>query len=243
MSGIIEELVRYLNNKYGLPQAELSGVSIGFPKIDVIDKETVISFWKCGAIVMHKNDVYDVRNFNGHWLENDKKYNQHSIELEDSRSNAYQCLINYLKEHGYPRYTTVHVDEFERYVSMDDVCGYSLVESNPNNLKRLPLPYCNLIIQESSINIKTNSFNIVHKPRRPSKVFYFDGGVVISFIALSKYKHLFQVTGKLRNYTIITKYDTYKCTFRGCTPLNVSEFNETHSYFEFNAPVRGLEVY
>lgn len=233
MVEIIEKVIKYLDNKYGASQTE-------FPEIDVIDKETVISFWKCGAIVMHRNDVYDVWKSNGHWLENDKKYNQHSIELEDSRSNAYQCLINYLKEHGYSRYSTVHVDEFGRYISMDDVCGYSLVKSNPDNLKQLPLPYCNLIIQESSINIKTNSFNIVHKPKG---TFCIDNGAVISFIAPSKYKHLFQVTGKLHNYTIITKYDTFKCTFKGCTPLKVSEFNGTHSYFEFNAPVRNLLEY
>lgn len=236
MSEIIDKVIKYLDSKYGASQTR-------FPEIDVIDKETVISFWKCGAIVMHRNDVYDVRNFNGHWLENNKKYNQHSIELEDSRSNAYQCLINYLKEHGYPRYSTVRVDEFGRYISMGDVCGYSLVESNPDNLKQLSLPYCNLIIQESSINIKTNSFNIMHKPRITSKVFYINNGAVISFIAPSKYKHLFPVTGKLRNYTVITKYDTHKCTYRGCTISKVSEFNKTHSYFEFNAPVRFLEVY
>jgi len=235
MSEIIDKVIKYLDSKYGASQTR-------FPEIDVIDKETVISFWKCGAIVMHSNDVYDVRNFNGHWLENDKKYNQHSIELEDSRSNAYQCLINYLKEHGYPRYTTVHVDEFGRYMSMDDECGYSLVESNPDNLKQLPLPYCDLIIQESDINIKTNSFNIVDKPRREFCIY---NGAVISFIAPSKYKHLFPVTGKLRNYTIITKYNTckYILTFSGCTISKVSEFNKTHSYFEFNAPVRFLEVY
>lgn len=126
MSGIIEEVVRYLNNKYGLIQAELSGVSIEFPEIDVYDEETIITFWGCGAFVIHQDMLYEVLEDDGYWYPH--RSNELSVAFIESRIVAYKIALDYLKSHGKPVYYEFTSDEGKTVYSRT-ICNYTLEKS------------------------------------------------------------------------------------------------------------------
>ena len=58
----------------------------------------------------------------------------------DAKIAAYNHLKDYLKEHGYPEYSVIHVDEFGEKEYWDkDICGYSLIQKKENLIKNIHL--------------------------------------------------------------------------------------------------------
>lgn len=102
----INEVVDYLNQNYNQQREE------EIPDIDVYDKETIIAFWGCGAFVLHQDIITDIYEDDGHWFADTGYSNHYNKDWIDSKIAAYNHLKDYLKEHGYPEYSVVHVDEF-----------------------------------------------------------------------------------------------------------------------------------
>lgn len=150
----INEVVDYLNQNYNQQREE------EIPDIDVYDKETIIAFWGCGAFVLHQDIITDIYEDDGHWFADTGYSNHYNKDWIDSKIAAYNHLKDYLKEHGYPEYSVVHVDEFgEKEYWKQDVCGYSLIDKKEKLFQKYTsLPFFDIKIKEC--DAKTPMFDI-----------------------------------------------------------------------------------
>ena len=186
----INEVVDYLNQNYNQQREE------EIPDIDVYDKETIIAFWGCGAFVLHQDIITDIYEDDGHWFADTGYSNHYNKDWIDSKIAAYNHLKVYLKEHGYPEYSVVHVDEFgEKEYWKQDVCGYSLIDKKEKLFQKYTsLPFFDIKIKEcdaktpmfdigvEEYDIKLHTNSLKHHERRVKD---YDGLREISFIALT----------------------------------------------------------
>ena len=234
----INKVVDYLNENYNQQREE------EIPEVDVYDKETIIAFWECGAFVLHKNLITDIYEDDGHWFGNEKEnFYTYSKGWIDAKIAAYNHLKDYLKEHGYPEYSVIHVDEFGEKEYWDkDICGYSLIKKDESPYQKYTsLPFFEIKIKEC--NIKLNLFDIgteeydvklhtntlKHHERRVKD---YDGLREISFIALTSYKEKI-LSRKYNTLTWIPDNKKYRSTYKGCWLKSIEKYNENYSRYIF----------
>lgn len=219
----INEVVDYLNQNYNQQREE------DIPNIDVYDKETIIAFWGCGAFVLHQDIITDIYEDDGHWFADTGYSILYNKDWLDSKITAYNHLKEYLKEHGYPEYSVIHVDEFgQKEYWKQDVCGYSLIDKKEKPFQKYTsLPFFDVEIKECDIKLNTNSLR--HQERYNND---YNGLREISFISLTSYKE--EILSK-KNYTLICIPDNkkYRKVYQGCWLNTIEKYNEDYSRYIF----------
>lgn len=222
----INKVVDYLNNNYNQQREE------EIPKIDVYNKETIISFWGCGAYVLHKDLITDIHEDDGHWFVNKDYPNTYSKGWIDSKISAYNHLKDYLKEHGYPEYSVIHVDEFGEKEYWDkDICGYSLIDKKEKRFQKYTsLRFFDIELKECGIKFKTNAVRFKREEEINRMVY-----TIVSVIALTSYKE--KILNK-NKYTISIHPDgdEYTHVFKDCEMLIIEKYNEEYSRYKFKIP-------
>lgn len=234
----INKVVDYLNENYNQQREE------EIPEVDVYDKETIIAFWECGAFVLHKNLITDIYEDDGHWFGNEKEnFYTYSKGWIDAKIAAYNHLNDYLKEHGYPEYSVIHVDEFGEKEYWDkDICGYSLIDKKEKSFQKYTsLPFFDIKIKECDVktplfdigieeyDIKLHTNSLKHHERRVKD---YDGLREISFIALTSYKEKL-LSRKYNTITWIPENKKYRSTYKGCWLKSIEKYNENYSRYIF----------
>lgn len=87
----IEDVVDYLNRNYTQSRKE------PIPLTECFDKETIISFWSCGAFVLNKKLIYEIYEDDGYWFGNSKvnEYNYFHKAWLPSKIAALQRLAKH----------------------------------------------------------------------------------------------------------------------------------------------------
>jgi len=87
----IEDVVDYLNRNYTQSRKE------PIPLTEWFDKETIISFWSCGAFVLNKKMIYEIHEDDGYWFGNPRcdKYNEFHKAWLPSKIAALQRLAKH----------------------------------------------------------------------------------------------------------------------------------------------------
>ena len=87
----IEDVVDYLNRNYTQSRKE------PIPLTEWFDKETIISFWDCGAFVLNKKFIYEIYEDDGYWFGNSKvnEYNYFHKAWLPSKIAALQRLAKH----------------------------------------------------------------------------------------------------------------------------------------------------
>lgn len=229
----INKVVDYLNNNYNQQREE------DIPKIDVYDKETIIAFWGCGAFVLHKDVITDIYEDDGHWFAIKDYPNTYSKGWVDSKITAYNHLKDYLKEHGYPEYSVIHINEFGEKEYWDkDICGYSLIKKDNSPFQNYTsLPFFDIEIKECDVKLHTNSL------RSHALHTEYEGKREISFIALTSLKETI-TSNKYNTLIWIPDDKTYRNTYKGCWLHSVEKINEDYSRYTFRTDfAEGLELF
>lgn len=222
----INKVVDYLNENYNQQRKE------EIPKIDVYNKETIISFWGCGAYVLHKDLITDIYEDDGHWFTNKDYPNTYNKDWVDDKITAYNNLKDYLKEHGYPVYSVVRIDEFgQKEYWEQDICDYSLVDRKylPTQ-KYTSLRFFDIEFQECDVKIKTNAVRF----KREEEINVMEY-TIVSVIGLTSYKE--KLLNK-NNYTIgiLPDGDKYTHVFSDCELLTVEKFDNKYSRYILKIP-------
>lgn len=219
----INEVVDYLNQNYNQQREE------EIPDIDVYDKETIIAFWGCGAFVLHQDIITDIYEDDGHWFADTGYSNHYNKDWIDSKIAAYNHLKDYLKEHGYPEYSVIHVDEFGEKEYWDkDICGYSLIDKKEKRFQKYTsLPFFDVEIKDCDIKLNTNSLRVQERYNND-----YDGLREISFIALTSYKEKL-LSRKYNTITWIPENKKYRSTYKGCWLKSIEKYNENYSRYIF----------
>ena len=87
----IENVVDYLNRNYTQSRKE------PIPLTEWFDKETIISFWDCGAFVLNKKLIYEIHEDDGNWFGNSRcnEFSQFDKAWLPSKIDALQRLAKY----------------------------------------------------------------------------------------------------------------------------------------------------
>lgn len=222
----INEVVDYLNQNYNQQREE------EIPDIDVYDKETIIAFWGCGAFVLHQDIITDIYEDDGHWFADTGYSNHYNKDWIDSKIAAYNHLKDYLKEHGYPEYSVVHVDEFgEKEYWKQDVCGCSLIDKKEKLFQKYTsLPFFDIELKECGVKFRTNAVRF----KREEEINVMDY-TIVSVIGLTSYKE--KILNK-NKYTINIHPDGDEHThvFKDCEMLIIENYNEEYSCYNFKIP-------
>lgn len=230
----INKVVDYLNENYNQQREE------EIPKIDVYDKETIIAFWGCGAFVLHKDLIMEIYEDDGHWFGHETgEFNTYNKSWIVSQISAYNNLKDYLKEHGYPEYSVVRIDEFGQKDYWDkDICGYSLIKKDDSPFQKYTsLPFFDIEIKECDIKLHTNSL------RRRETYKKYEGIREVSFIALTSLKEKIS-SNKYNTLIWIPDDKTYRNTYKGCWLHSVEKINEDYSRYTFRTDFKeGLETF
>lgn len=225
----INKVVDYLNENYNQQRKE------EIPKIDVYNKETIISFWGCGAYVLHKDLITDIYEDDGHWFTNKDYPNTYNKDWVDDKITAYNNLKDYLKEHGYPEYSVVRIDEFGQKDYWDqDICSYSLIKKDDSPFQKYTyLPFFDIEIKECNIKLHTNSLR--------SHALYkkYEGRREMSFIALTSLKEKIS-SNKYNTLIWIPDNKTYRSTYKGCWVKSIEKYNENYSRYIFRTDCGNL---
>lgn len=222
----INKVVDYLNENYNQQREE------EIPEIDVYDKETIIAFWGCGAFVLHNDIVTDIYEDDGYWFVNQNYNNMYSKDWIDNKINAYNHLKGYLKEHGYPEYSDIHIDEFGQKEYWDkDICGYSLIQKKEKLFQKYTsLPFFDIELKECGVKFRTNAVRF----KREEEINVMDY-TIVSVIGLTSYKE--KILNK-NKYTISIHPDgdDYTHVFKDCEMLIIEKYNEEYSRYNFKIP-------
>lgn len=222
----INEVVDYLNQNYNQQREE------DIPNIDVYDKETIIAFWGCGAFVLHQDIITDIYEDDGHWFADTGYSNHYNKDWIDSKIAAYSHLKDYLKEHGYPEYSVIHINEFGEKEQRDkDICGYSFFDKKESPYQKYTsLRFFDIELKECGVKFKTNAVRFKREDEINVMVY-----TIVSVIGLTSYKD--KILNK-NKYTISIHPDgdEYTHVFKDCEMLNVEKYNEEYSRYMFKIP-------
>lgn len=219
----INKIIDYLNENYNQQRKE------DVPNIDAYDDETIIAFYDYGAIVLHQELITEIDNVDGHWSDNGTILKSYFMDRINSITLAYKHLKEYLKEHGYPCYSVVHIDEFgEKEYWEKDICDYTLVKPEEQLFqKHTSLPFLDIEIKECDVKIKTNSLRVKTLQGK-----YMSLKKSISFIALTTYKEKI-LSNTYNTITWMPCNKSYRITYEGCKLHSVENYNELYSRYNF----------
>ena len=127
MKDYLFEIEDWLNINYNQASENYSMINGAKPGIVKYDEHTIISFWKCGAIVYIKELLYFINEDDGNWFINGTKQYcdddcnwgmllPFSVGLAPSFIEAMQRIVDYSREHGEPVY----------YSGTDIICHYKI---------------------------------------------------------------------------------------------------------------------
>ena len=121
----IQGILDYLNKNYNQNSPNYSIFCGAKPEVIRLDDTTAVSFWGCGAIVCEDDQIYFIREDDGHWFtssndntDSGEDYTQTSFSIGCGRgfADAMNRLCDYVEKNGEPVY----------FSGTDIVCHYKL---------------------------------------------------------------------------------------------------------------------